>query len=106
MVCLDVEAAALARHPLTAPVTGIRPENLAYVIYTSGSTGTPKGVAVPHTALTNLVKWHVGAYRIESLDRAAQFASIGFDASIWEVLAVPFDRSLPITGKGKHARGF
>lgn len=32
------------------------PDAVAYVMYTSGSTGQPKGVAVPHRAITRLVR--------------------------------------------------
>jgi amino acid adenylation domain-containing protein len=57
----------------------------AYLIYTSGSTGQPKGVSVSYAALANLVAWHRRAFQISSTDRAAQVASVAFDASIWEV---------------------
>lgn len=59
--------------------------DLAYVIYTSGSTGTPKGVEVEHEALANLIAWHRGAYGLGPGDRAAQVASVAFDAAVWEV---------------------
>ncbi|HVR97693.1 MAG TPA: amino acid adenylation domain-containing protein, partial [Thermoanaerobaculia bacterium] len=61
------------------------PENLAYVLYTSGSTGTPKGVEVSHASLMNLVDWHLATYGIAPSDRAAQVASLGFDAAVWEI---------------------
>jgi amino acid adenylation domain-containing protein len=57
----------------------------AYLIYTSGSTGQPKGVSVSYAALANLVAWHRRVFEISSADRAAQVASVAFDASIWEI---------------------
>ena len=48
LVRLDVDAAAIAEHPTSAPAVALDPHNAAYVIYTSGSTGTPKGVVVAH----------------------------------------------------------
>ena len=54
VVLLDADAEAIARHPATAPDTGLAPQHPAYVIYTSGSTGTPKGVVVTHQNLCNL----------------------------------------------------
>ncbi|MES1241992.1 MAG: amino acid adenylation domain-containing protein [Acidobacteriota bacterium] len=61
------------------------PEALAYLIFTSGSTGRPKGVAVPHSALSNLVQWHLEAFGVTPADRVAQVAGLGFDASVWEI---------------------
>jgi bacitracin synthase 3 len=61
------------------------PQDLAYIIYTSGSTGIPKGVEVEHRALLNLVDWHNRFYGVRSGDRAAQYASMSFDASVWEI---------------------
>ncbi|CAH1206498.1 D-alanine--D-alanyl carrier protein ligase [Paenibacillus plantiphilus] len=57
---------------------------LAYVIFTSGSTGRPKGVEVEHRSLVNLCFWHVRQFEISETDRSTQYASCGFDASIWE----------------------
>jgi amino acid adenylation domain-containing protein len=66
--------------PPSAPVL----DQLAYVIYTSGSTGTPKGVAVPHRCLASLIGWYVNRYPPR---RTLQFAALGFDASLFEVLS-------------------
>jgi amino acid adenylation domain-containing protein len=57
----------------------------AYVIFTSGSTGAPKAVQVGHASLLNLVEWHNRAFAITPEDRATQVASIGFDATVWEL---------------------
>jgi amino acid adenylation domain-containing protein len=58
--------------------------SLAYVIYTSGSTGRPKGVAVPHRAVTRLVR-DTNYVRLEPGDRIGQAANISFDAATYEV---------------------
>ncbi|SHE68680.1 fengycin family lipopeptide synthetase D/tyrocidine synthetase-2 [Seinonella peptonophila] len=62
-----------------------QPHDLAYVIYTSGSTGRPKGVMVEHRAVLNLVQWHQEAYQVTEKDQATQFASVSFDAAVWEL---------------------
>ncbi|HLP57213.1 MAG TPA: amino acid adenylation domain-containing protein, partial [Candidatus Deferrimicrobium sp.] len=59
--------------------------NLAYVIYTSGSTGKPKGVMVNHRSLVNLCSWYHRYFAVTVNDRASQYTSPGFDASIWEI---------------------
>ncbi len=61
------------------------PESLAYVIYTSGSTGRPKGVQIEHRGLLNLVNWHINAFGVSAMDRASQYSSVGFDATVAEV---------------------
>ncbi|MHC2332177.1 non-ribosomal peptide synthetase [Bradyrhizobium sp. USDA 4454] len=65
---------------------GLTSSHLAYVIYTSGSTGTPKGVMIQHRGLVNLLLAQVGLFRASSKSRVVQFASIGFDASAWELV--------------------
>ena len=59
--------------------------DLAYIMYTSGSTGRPKGVQIEHGALLNLVNWTVKAFGVSIDDRASQYASVGFDAAVWEI---------------------
>src|SRR5712672_1281885 len=71
--------------PSERPVITTGLDSLAYVIYTSGSTGAPKGVAISHCNLLNLVRWHQGAFRVTCNDRATYLASLGFDASVWEL---------------------
>jgi amino acid adenylation domain-containing protein len=68
-----------------APLIDIDKNQLAYVIYTSGSTGQPKGVEITHGSLLNLVSWHQSEFEVTSRDRATHLASVGFDASVWEV---------------------
>ncbi len=65
----------------------MEPDHLAYVIYTSGSTGRPKGVQVPHRGLLNLVRWDLRAHGTGPGDHRTQVASLGFDASVWEIWA-------------------
>ncbi|MDT2293777.1 amino acid adenylation domain-containing protein [Paenibacillus larvae] len=58
---------------------------MAYVIYTSGTTGQPKGIMVEHKGIANLkVVWEE-SFGISPRDRIGFFASISFDASVWEI---------------------
>ena len=68
------------------PQSGVGPDNAAYVIYTSGSTGLPKGVIVPHRGAVNSAQVEVEAFAIRPEDRILQFASLNFDASMFELL--------------------
>lgn len=78
--------------PAPGQLSGSAPElssphraEVAYLIYTSGSTGTPKGVEISHGALLSLVDWHHQRYQSGAQTRAAPTASVGFDASVWEL---------------------
>ncbi|NMO23051.1 non-ribosomal peptide synthetase, partial [Pyxidicoccus fallax] len=62
-------------------------DNAAYVLFTSGSTGRPKGVLVSHRALARHTAWFISALELSEGDRVLQKASIGFDASVPELLA-------------------
>lgn len=57
----------------------------AYILYTSGTTGQPKGVVIGHQSLVNLACSQSKKLAISNQEKVLQFASIGFDASIWEV---------------------
>ena len=69
VVCLEADAAAIARESVADCVSAVSPENLVYVIFTSGSSGRPKGVAVEHRQLVNYIN------------------------AIWEKLALPVGSS-------------
>ena len=62
-----------------------RSEDFSYVMYTSGSTGKPKGVKVKESGVINVARALIKAWCIAPEDVIAQFASIGFDASIVEI---------------------
>lgn len=85
----ETSARPLSPTPPDAPTTGSPlpppdPQDPAYVIYTSGSTGRPKGVILPHIGLANLQHIFRGILGLGSDDRVLQFASLTFDASLWE----------------------
>ena len=77
---------------------GLTPGHLAYVIYTSGSSGTPKGVMIQHQGLCNLAEVEKEAFGLGDRSRVLQFASLSFDASVWEIF------STLIAGGSLHVR--
>ena len=86
VVQLDADWPAIAKRPDTLPVSGVDADHLAYVIYTSGSTGRPKGVMTSHRGIMNLADAQLARLPLEETDRILQFASISFDAAVWDMV--------------------
>ncbi|GFZ92185.1 non-ribosomal peptide synthetase [Okeania sp. KiyG1] len=86
VVFLDRDWEKIATETPEKVKSEVSPQNLAYVIYTSGSTGKPKGVLVEHKGLCNLTRVQSRAFEVNSNSRVVQFASLSFDASIWEIV--------------------
>jgi amino acid adenylation domain-containing protein len=87
------------------PAAELRLAHPAYVIYTSGSTGRPKGVVVTHSGLASLTATAVDRLGVGAGSRVAQFASMSFDVSVWDLcmslltgaclVVVPAQRRVP-----------
>jgi amino acid adenylation domain-containing protein len=95
VVYLDRDSDAIASQNNENPISSVTLENLAYVIYTSGSTGKPKGVLLEHRGLSNLSQAQNQTFNLQpsvsaagrgSAHRILQFASLSFDASIFEIV--------------------
>ncbi|MCV7229634.1 AMP-binding protein [Mycolicibacterium komossense] len=63
-----------------------QPTDAAYVLCTSGSTGNPKPVAVSRLALTVTVRALRELFALTPEDRVLQFASLGWDTCLEEML--------------------
>ncbi|WP_316169155.1 non-ribosomal peptide synthetase [Bradyrhizobium sp. SZCCHNS2017] len=100
------DAAAWRELPdVTPDVADLRltPRHLAYVIYTSGSTGKPKGVMIEHRGLVNLALAQIALFETTERSRIVQFASLSFDASVWDiVMALCSGAELHLLGDDEH----
>lgn len=63
-----------------------KPGDPAYALCTSGSTGSPKPVLVPHGALAVTVRALRKLFELTPEDRVLQFASLGWDTCLEEIL--------------------
>lgn len=76
---------AIAKQPDHNPQCCVDGDNAPYVIYTSGSTGAPKGVVLAHHGVCNQIVGMAQAFGIGPESCVLQFASVGFDASVFEI---------------------
>jgi amino acid adenylation domain-containing protein len=86
IICIDEDWATITQHSQENPTSCVTLDNLAYVIYTSGSTGKPKGVLLQHRGLSNLASAQIEIFNLQPSNRILQFASLSFDASIFEIV--------------------
>lgn len=86
IICLDQNREAIAQQSQLNTKSPVTCHHLAYLIYTSGSTGQPKGVLVEHQGLSNVVAVQKELFAIAPHSRILQFASLSFDASLFEIL--------------------
>ena len=83
---LEVAPAGDEEADAAPPDHALTGSDLAYVIYTSGSTGRPKGTLLEHRGLVNVVSEQMRMFGIGPVDRVLQFASLSFDASVFEIV--------------------
>ncbi len=86
VLCLGPEAPVLTQGRDDNPPWHSAATDLAYVIYTSGSTGRPKGVMLEHAGLRNHRDWLSNQVSLAASDRVLGLTSIGFDASLVELV--------------------
>jgi|HubBroStandDraft_3_1064219.scaffolds.fasta_scaffold16305_2 amino acid adenylation domain-containing protein len=87
VICVDAEAARIARCPEENLDRRCGPDSLFCVIFTSGSTGRPKGVMLTHRGISNSLQWERVAYQLTADDRLLQLASWSFSLAILEAFS-------------------
>ncbi len=97
---IDREWHNIAQQPDHNPYCDITPDHLAYMIYTSGSTGKPKGVLIAHRGVCSMVEAEARQFDIGPGSRVLQFASLSFDASVFEIaMTLPVGATLCLGSK-------
>lgn len=88
LTALDVrQLPAVKQAPLPALMLQ-RPalDNPCVAIYTSGTTGQPKGVLLSQRNLSHFQAWYSAHVQLSQDCRVLQFSTIGFDASLLDIL--------------------
>jgi len=85
-IFLDQITEKLLAYPTNDITETILSESRAYIIYTSGSTGRPKGVEITHKGLSALINAQISTFNLPKGSNVLQFASVNFDASIFEIV--------------------
>ncbi|MCV7418955.1 AMP-binding protein [Mycobacterium yunnanensis] len=83
-----------------------RPGDAAYVLCTSGSTGTPKAVVVSRQSLTTTVRALRSVFALRPEDRVLQFASLGWDTCLEEILPALTSGATLVFDDEAHTRSF
>ncbi|BDI18009.1 hypothetical protein ANSO36C_38110 [Nostoc cf. commune SO-36] len=100
IICIDRDWTTITQYSSENPNSYVTLENLAYIIYTSGSTGQPKGILIEHRGLSNLAADQIEVFNLQPSNRILQFASLSFDASIFEiVMALQIGATLYLANK-------
>ncbi|HEY0552674.1 MAG TPA: amino acid adenylation domain-containing protein, partial [Thermoanaerobaculia bacterium] len=86
VIRLDRDWPAISQQDEQNPLAESAAENLAYVIYTSGSSGEPKGVMVEQRGVCNMAEAQMQSLAVSRRSCGLQFASLSFDASIFEIM--------------------
>ncbi|MCP5102705.1 MAG: amino acid adenylation domain-containing protein, partial [bacterium] len=85
IIAIDDESIYAGVTDVSNQPTASGPDDLAYVIYTSGTTGKPKGVMMHHRGIASLNVCTRERFQLDETSRVLQFATVSFDASVWEV---------------------
>ncbi|MGV9802607.1 AMP-binding protein [Mycobacterium sp. NPDC003449] len=83
-----------------------QPDDAAYVLCTSGSTGAPKPVAVSRHALAVTVRALRRLFGLTAEDRVLQFASLGWDTCLEEVLPALTAGAAVVFDDAAHSHSF
>ncbi len=81
---LDSDWQLIAQESVEYSKVSVASHNLAYILYTSGTTGRPKGVMIEHRGLANMIQEQFRLFDLPCGSRVLQFASLSFDASLFE----------------------
>ncbi|MDQ2956475.1 MAG: amino acid adenylation domain-containing protein [Actinomycetota bacterium] len=98
VVRLAADWSDIERLDASNPQYPVADSDLAYAIYTSGSTGQPKGVLIEHRQVVNLIESAARLWSFSPQDRALQFASLNFDASVLELFLPLLSGALVVLG--------
>lgn len=79
LVCLDSDAAQIARQPTGPLLTRVGPRDLACVFFTSGSSGPPKGSFIEHRNLLTALRGWLEVFGFTPADRHLQTTTFEFD---------------------------
>ena len=106
VICVDSEWPKIMQESDQNPICNITPDHLAYMIYTSGSTGRPKGVLIAHRGVCSMVEAEARQFDIGPGSRVLQFASLSFDACVFEIaMTLPVGATLCLGSKESMMSG-